>query len=124
MMNLKKFWVACTAVLMLMGLSVITASAAETGAGANSAALEEWKAARLKRMEERLEAIVSVGSLTQEQADDMLAAMTQRQENCDGTGCGNQTQCDGTGAGFCGGNSGRGQGCGMGRGRGGMGCVR
>ena len=121
MMNLKKFWVACTAVLMLMGLSV-TAYAAETSA--NNAALEEGKAIRLERMEERLEALVSAGSLTQEQVDDMLAAMIQRQENCDGTGCGNQGQCDGTGAGFCGGNSDRGQGCGMGRGRGGMGCVR
>lgn len=123
MMNLKKFWVACTAVLMLMGICV-TASAAETGAGVNNAALEEWKASRLERMEERLEALVSAGSLAKEQADDMLAAMIQRQENCDGTGCGNPAQCDGTGAGFCGGNPGRGQGRGMGCGRGVMGCVR
>lgn len=58
-------------------------------------------------MEKRLEALASAGSHTQEQADGMLAAIIQRQENCDGTG-----------AGFCGGNPGRGQGREMSLGKG------
>ena len=82
--------------------------------------LEAFKAARSEFMKERLAEAVEAGDLTQEEADERLAAMETRQESCtgDGTGAGSglggmrQGRGDGTGAG-------RGFGMGGGRGNGG-----
>ena len=53
---------------------------------------EAFKADRLVQAESQLEAAVTDGRLTQEEADERLSAMQEKLENCDGT-------CDGSGTG-------------------------
>ena len=72
---------------------------------AGAGKLEEFQEAMLALREERLEARVADGQLTQEQADSLLEAMKERQALCDGTGAGLGNSvgngcCDGTGAGL------------------------
>lgn len=123
-MNFKKLLVTFVAVMLLMGLTV-TASAAEVSADTAPAAAEDWRAARLELLEARLKELVSAGTITQTQADTMLARITERMASCDGTGYGNQSVCDGTGTGIFGGNPGNGQGVSRGAGQGrGMGSGR
>lgn len=119
-MNFKKLLVILAAVMLLMSLP-ITASSAEVSADTAPAAAEDCKAARLELLDARLKELVSAGTITQTQADAMLARITERMASCDGTGCDNQGQCDGTGTGICGGTPGNGQ-CGI-QSRG-MGCGR
>ncbi|MCI8649975.1 MAG: hypothetical protein HFG20_07655 [Anaerotruncus sp.] len=70
---------------------------------AESDALEEFQAAVLELHQQALAAMVEDGRLTQQEADERLAALQQRQANCDGSGMYSQ---------------GRGYGCGYGRGMG------
>ena len=117
-MKFKKLMIIFTVVLMIMGLSV-TALAADTKAVETDAKTAEWKAARLERMQERLNTLVTAGKMTREQANTMLEAMKQRQADCDGANCVNGGVCDGTGAGagFGGGRGNKGEGRGQGMGR-------
>lgn len=115
-MKVKKILIIFTVLLMIMGLSV-TAFALEAEETNLDSKIAQWKVAKLERMQERLDSLVSAGKLTMEQANTMLEAMKQRQADCDGTGCANQGECDGTGAGFGGfgrGNKGKGNGVGAG----------
>ena len=93
--------------------------------------LDEFKTERLALCEQNLDQAVIDGKLTREEADKLLAEMTDRMENCDGTGTGlGQAQGNSTGAGqgICNGTgdgSGRGAGNGSGSGNGsGMGLMR
>ncbi len=117
-MKFKKLMIIFTVVLMIMGLSV-TAFAVDTKNLETDSKIAEWKASRLERMQERLNALVSAGKMTREQANTMLEAMKQRQADCDGTNCVNGGVCDGTGAGagFGGGRGNKGEGRGQGMGR-------
>ncbi len=118
-MKFKKVMIIFTVVLMIMGLSV-TAFAIDTKETDTASKVAQWKEARLERMQERLNSLVSAGKITREQANTMLEAMKQRQADCDGTNCVNGGVCDGTGAGFGGGRGqgkGNGNGNGMGMGR-------
>ncbi|MPN12704.1 hypothetical protein SDC9_160023 [bioreactor metagenome] len=79
--------------------------------------LSDFKEEMLKIKEERLQSRVDSGRITQEEADEILAQVAQRQENCDGTG-----RADGSGQGLGLGNgqglgncNGEGQGQGKGR---------
>lgn len=47
---------------------------------------EEFKAEKLEIMKDRLAQKVEDGKITQERADEILAAIEERQANCDGTG--------------------------------------
>ena len=58
---------------------------------------------------------VAAGTMTQERADEIIAAMEANQANCDGTGSAKTGKR--MGAGF-----GSGNGCGQGKGQGGAGC--
>jgi hypothetical protein len=53
---------------------------------AEAGKLEEFKAGMLEMKKARLSERVEAGTITQERADEILAAMEQHQENCDGTG--------------------------------------
>lgn len=73
--------------------------------------LEEFQAARLRLKQEQLQAQVENGQRTQEEADQILANLQERQQNCNGTGNGycdgsyhDSGICDGT----CAGGSGQG----------------
>lgn len=79
--------------------------------------LDEFKAEVTVMKSDRLAERVAAGTMTQERADEITAAMLENQENCDGTGTGN----DGVrlGAGF-GQGSGNMQGNGAGSGQGNM----
>ena len=79
---------------------------------AEAGKLQEFKDAMQGIYEDTLNARVASGSLTQEQADELLAARAERQAACDGTGNGT----GGCGLGL-GGGRGMGGGCGTGRGR-------
>jgi len=72
--------------------------------------LEEFKTEMLTLRKAALDEKVAAGTLTQERADAILAAMEQNQVNCDGTGSGKIGQ--GMGARF-GSGTGGGQGSGM-----------
>jgi len=91
--------------------------------------LDEFQTERLALCEQNLDQAVTNGNLTQAEADKLLAEMTDRMENCDGTGTGlGQTSENGTGVGqgICNGTgdgTGRGTGSGNGNG-GGMGMMR
>lgn len=76
--------------------------------------LEEFQAAVYELHEERLKQDVADGKLTQEEADEILETLKERQETCDGTGNGGAGLGRGRGIG-------RGQGGGRGMGIGGMG---
>lgn len=54
----------------------------------DSADLDAFKAQRLEQMKAYLDAKVAAGTMTQAQADEILSAMKERQENCLGTGNG------------------------------------
>jgi hypothetical protein len=77
---------------------------------ADAGKLDEFKAERLAQYKLALDQAVKEGSITQERADQLYAAMQQRMEACTGTG---------EGAGLCGRNGngigGQGKGFGMGR---------
>lgn len=47
---------------------------------------EEFRAEKLEIMKDRLAEKVTDGKITQERADEILAAIEERQANCDGTG--------------------------------------
>ena len=73
--------------------------------------LEEFQEEKLVLASDRLNEYVENGTMSRETADAALAAIKERQKNCDGTGNGQGNGvCDGTGYG-------RGNGGGHGRGR-------
>lgn len=89
--------------------------------------LDEFKAEMLEMKKALLEKKVADGVLTQEQADEILAAIEENLASCDGTGAGSCGQGFGMGFGRPnrngqgigrGNGQGRGQGCGMGNGQG------
>lgn len=91
--------------------------------------LDEFQTERLALCEQNLDQSVIDGNITQEEADKLLAEMTDRMENCDGTGTGlGRASGTGAGLGICNGTgdgSGRGAGKGAGTGTGsGMGMMR
>lgn len=128
MRKLKKLLIVGVAVLVLSALSITALAAAayespaeavagltgktledviaeksETGKTygqlANDAGvLDEFKAASLEMKKDILAAKVADGQITQEQADELLAAITENQTTCDGTGSAGIGQ--GVGAGF------------------------
>ena len=87
--------------------------------------LDEFQTERVALCEQNLDQAVVDGKLTQTEADKLLAEMTDRMENCDGTGTGlGQAPGNGIGAGqgIC---NGTGDGSGRGAGNGsGMGMMR
>ncbi len=136
MKNIKK-WTAAGAVVLALGLTSVTAfaaveSPAEIVAGltgqsveaviaertesgktygtlaADAGKLEEFQARLLEEKKARIEERVQAGTMTEERAEAILAAMETRAANCDGTGSGNMYGgangngvCDGTGDGVC-----------------------
>lgn len=79
--------------------------------------LDEFKTEMLEMKKDKLAARVAAGTMTQEQADAILARIEANQANCDGTGNGMNGAGCGMGTGFGqGGGQGRGQGRGMGSG--------
>lgn len=95
-MNLKKLLAVAASVMLLMSLP-ITASAADICADTTPAAVTDCAAARLERLEARVKDLVSAGTITQTQADALMARVKACMTNCDGTSCDNQGLCDGTG---------------------------
>ncbi len=83
--------------------------------------LEEFKAELLQMKKDILDNRVSTGSITREQADDIVKALEDAQAICDGTGSGNCTLGSGVGSNGTGLGQGCGYGAGGGRGVGGMG---
>ena len=140
MSKLKKFLTVGVAVLILSALSVTALAAAAYGSPAEAVAgltgrtlddviaeksetgktygqladdagvLDEFKAALLEMKKDILAAKVAEGKLTQEQADEILAAIAENQANCDGTGGGKVGQGYGAGFGANGGGLGNGNG--------------
>lgn len=109
------------AVAGLTGQTVesVIAERAETGKSYGTIAsedgkLEEFKDEMLEIKKDALAKRVAAGTMTQERADEIIAAMEANQENCDGTGSARTGQR--MGAGF-----GSGNGCGQGKGQGGAG---
>lgn len=92
------------------------AQAAEAGK------LEEFKDERLALMKSRLDEAVANKDLTQAEADEIYANMTERMENCTGDGSG-RGQGAGNGGRGMGGGGRMGQGFGRGNGGGMGGCV-
>ena len=105
----------------------IIADKAESGSTygtiANEAGvLDEFKAQMLEQRKANLSERVTAGTMTQERADEIIAAMEENQANCDGSGTGSGMRSGactgvGTGMGNGGGNRGNGQngsGCGTG----------
>lgn len=89
--------------------------------------LDEFKAEALKVRKSQLDARVAAGTLTQDKADEIYAAIKKNQATCDGSGSArigrSMGVCFGQGNGAgCGNGQGRGQGngagCGNGQGRG------
>lgn len=125
-MKITKKLIMIAAVVLLVGATSVTAFAAYGNRAQNTATsgacaayandpakLEAFKADRLQQMKEYLDAKVAAGQMTQAQADEALAAMKERMENCTGTNTGTGT---GTGYGMMGrgyGMMGRGAGCGL-----------
>ncbi|MEA4894221.1 MAG: DUF2680 domain-containing protein, partial [Oscillospiraceae bacterium] len=88
--------------------------------------LEEFKAQMLEMKKENLSAQVAAGDMTQEKADEIIAALEENMADCDGTGgaqigkaLGARFGSNGSGFGNCGENCGAGTGEGQGRGQGG-----
>lgn len=102
----------------------ITAERTESGKTygtiANEAGvLDQFKSQMLEQKKAILEEKVAAGTITQERADALIAAMENNQANCDGTGSGmgmRSGTCtgNGTGMGFGSGRGGNGLGCGTG----------
>lgn len=81
--------------------------------------LTEFKAAMLEIRKDTLDKKVADGTLTQARADEILAAIKERQATCDGTGANKTGACFGLGSGNGGANCGDGcTGTRQGRGRG------
>ena len=78
--------------------------------------LDQFKSQMLEQKKAILEEKVTAGTITQERANAIIAAMENNQANCDGTGSGM-----GMRSGLCTGN-GTGMGFGSGRGGNGLGC--
>ena len=97
------------------------------GAIANDAGkLTEYKAQILEERKSDLSASVAAGTMTQERADQIIAALELNQSTCDGTGSAKIGQNKGAGFGGMNGNcdgQGRGQG-GAGRGQGNCGVIK
>ena len=100
-----------------------TESGSTYGAIASEAGvLDEFKAQMLEQRKANLSERVTAGTMTQERADEIIAAMEENQANCDGSGTGPgmcSGACTGVGAGMgngCGnrGNVQNGSGCGTG----------
>ena len=97
-----------------------TESGKTYGTIANEAGvLDQFKSQMLEQKKAILEEKVAAGTITQERADAIIAAMENNQANCDGTGSGmgmRSGTCtgNGTGMGFGGGSGGNGQGFGTG----------
>ena len=72
------------------------------GTMANEAGLlEQFKAELTEMKKNRLAERVAAGTMTQEQANEMITRMEQNQANCDGTGAGyGQNAGEGSGLGF------------------------
>ena len=84
--------------------------------------LEEFKTQMVAQKKAILDERVAAGTMTQEQADKIYAALQANMANCDGTGSGKAAIGKANGAGFGQGmGQGAGQGAGMGRGQGGRG---
>jgi len=84
--------------------------------------LDEFKAQMLEQRKAALSERVKAGTITQERADEIIAAMEENQANCDGSGtgsgmCSGACTGDGVGPGNSGGNRGSGKN-GSGRGMG------
>ena len=93
-MNIKKFAALCIAVLLVFSFSV-------SAYAANDASeLDARKAEKLEQKEARLNDAVAAGTVTREQADDILDAMRERMASCDGADCENNGQCSGEGCGL------------------------
>lgn len=113
------------AVAGLTGKSVesVTAEKQESGKTYGTIAkdagkLEEFKAAMLEAKKEILAKKVADGIMTQERADQILAAIKENQASCDGTGSSKVGRSMGAGFGSNGGGQGQGKGqCGGGQGR-------
>lgn len=103
MTRLKKMVLLGTTILTLTAASatVFAASPAATPGAVDSTSLEELKEQRLELRKDILEERVDAGLLTQEQADEILSQIEERQALCDGTGAYGQGR--GMGAGFGGG---------------------
>ncbi len=83
--------------------------------------LDEFKAEMLQMKKDNLAAQVAAGKITQEKADEIIAALEKNMENCDGTGSGKIGRNMGAKFGSKGegqGNGGANRGNGMGRGQG------
>lgn len=111
---MKKVWTGILAVAMVLGMAVTSFAAtydtpADIVAGitgksidsvvalrqggktygtiaAEAGKLDEFKQAALQLKEERLEQLVENGSITQDDADEMLALIKEQQAICNGTG--------------------------------------
>ena len=81
--------------------------------------LTEFKAANLEIKKEALAKKVAAGTMTQEKADEIIAALKENQENCDGTGAAKIGQKLGAGFGSMK-DQGQGRGNGQGQGQGGV----
>lgn len=142
MKSFKKMILIGTAVLALASLSVtaLAANAAATPAeaaaqvtgrtvesvtdehtandktygsiAADAGKLDDFKAAMLEARKAQLASRVADGTMTQERADEIIAAMQENQANCDGTGSARIGRA--YGAGFGGQRSGNGCGYGCG----------
>jgi len=81
-----------------------TESGSTYGAIASEAGvLDEFKAQMLEQRKANLSERVTAGTMTQERADEIIAAMEENQANCDGSGTGSgmcSGTCTGTGAGL------------------------
>ena len=83
--------------------------------------LDEFKAEVIELKKNQLAERVAAGTMTQERADEITAIMLENQENCDGTGTGNDGVRLGAGFGQGSGNmKGNGGGAGAGAGQGNM----
>lgn len=96
--------------------SIITEKA-ETGKTCGTIAkesgkLEEFKSENLEKKKEILSKKVSAGTITQEKANEIIAALEKNQVNCDGTGSARIGKAQGAGFGRMNGN-GKGQGSGV-----------
>lgn len=116
----KKIIVAVTMMATITALSAAVYAAADTrpaAAAVQAASLEDRKAAILELKKDILAQRVADGTMTQEQADQILTALIENQATCDGTGSARIGQKYGAAFGM-GNGQGRGGRMGMGRGQG------
>ena len=116
MTRMKKVLLLGTMVLTI-GATTATAFAAApvtTTGSIDAASLEELKAQRLELKKEILSDRVESGLITQDQADEFITQMEERQAVCDGTGSAGMGRRLGAGMGGNGQGRGQGQGFGMG----------